>query len=430
MNNSNLCYVVNLPERKDRFNHIIDTFYTRKEFDVRMVDPVPQKSGALSLWLTIKRILVTVSKDLPFFILCEDDHEFISHYSFSLWQRCINEAQQFDADVLCGGVSWFKTGVQVSENLFWVEKFSGLQFTVIFQKFYQTIFNASFAEFDQADFRISDLTEKKFVIYPFISVQKDFGYSDVTSRNDRERRVERLFAETSERFNLLQKIKTTFTCNKNSYLNLSQVDLESIYFPLYKITKQFYLDPCSKTLSTLFDYKFIRIASNHFQTQWEALRDCIEIAKKDGDDFIIVTFQSFELKEDFTKLVLVNNILSACCYNCEILLGDIEKFNHAVPLSENLFWIDSFSHSSFIILFSGAYKKIVSTPPVPGDVNIYNYLSYVTSRKMAFYPFITKSRKSFEEFESNIKFQEHGGQLAVYQKVINQYQLENGIQKL
>ena len=43
--------------------------------------------------------------------------------------------------------------------------------------------NYSFKGIDTADEVISQLANNKMVIYPFISEQKDFGYSDVTLSN-------------------------------------------------------------------------------------------------------------------------------------------------------------------------------------------------------------------------------------------------------
>ena len=430
MKGSNLCCVVNLAERKDRYQHITKIFDSRNEFALRMYHPIPQKSGALSLWLTIKKIIETVDKDLPFFILCEDDHEFTQNYTYRLWQPYIDEANLLDADILCGGVSWFKTGVQVSENLFWIEMFSGLQFTVIFKKFYQTILNASFSKCDQADYRISDLTEKKFVIHPFVSIQKDFGYSDVTSRNHEERRVERLFEETSERFALLKKIKAAYSGNEFNNIQLSVIDTENIDIPLYIIADKYDSDFCSGKLSSLFNSQTIPITTSHHLEQWKALRYCIEIAKKNEDDFIIITFQSFDPKTEFTKFRLARTLIGACHYRCDMLLGNIEKFNHAVPVNENMFWIDSFSQSSFIILFSAIYEKILSNPPDPVEVYIYNYLSYITSSKIAVYPFIAESRNSLKEPLSGIQFQEDGKGLAIYQQIFRQYFLKPRIQRL
>lgn len=423
----NFCCIVNLSQRKDRYNYIVQSFKLRKEFVFKVFRPSPQASGSVSLWITIKKIIETVDPSLNFFILCEDDHEFTSHYSFDLLQKFINQAQQLDADILCGGVSWFKTGMQVSKNLFWVKKFSGLQFTVIFKKFYQPLLDASFSEFDQADYKISDLTDKKFVIYPFISIQKDFGYSDVTRRNHEERRVERLFEEASERFSLLRKVNDNYSDHRNTDLRLNESEIEQIGLPQYIITDKLNLNASSDKKCFGFSCNTIQILNNDCLEQWNALCKCIDIAKQNEDDLIIVTFGSFILKKDFKKFILINNIVKCSSLNCDILLGNIEEFNHAVPITQGIFWIDSFSYSSFIVLFATVYEKILSNPPTPDEVNIYNYLSYVTSNKMAVYPFVLESSNLIKEHDSDIKFQEYGNQLAVYQKVFRDYLLKEKV---
>lgn len=204
-------FTANLPYRVERRKHIAIQFENKKFFFLEVTPTVSCSIAAKSLWLTIQQIIkVKVDWQDDFFVFCEDDHQFTEHYNFSLLKQTIKESQALDADILCGGVSWFKTGVQVSNNLFWVERFSGLQFTVIFKKFYSKIVKADFTEQDAADYKISELTDKKFVIYPFISIQKDFGYSDVTAKNNETGRVERLFEETSERFELLKKVRSYY----------------------------------------------------------------------------------------------------------------------------------------------------------------------------------------------------------------------------
>jgi len=86
--------------------------------------------------------------------------------------------------MLSGGYSWFGNAIQVSERLFWADKFNGMQFTIVFHKFYQSILDADFVESVVTDISLSDITNNKFVMYPFISVQSDFGYSDVTRKNN------------------------------------------------------------------------------------------------------------------------------------------------------------------------------------------------------------------------------------------------------
>lgn len=204
-------YAPNIISRNDRKIHLQREF-VQKEYVLNFVPPIVEEYGALSLWLTLQHIIKKkVDRNDDFFIFCEDDHQFTENYDFQLLKDCIQQAEQLNADILSGGVSWFKTGIQISKNLFWIEKFSGLQFTVIFKKFYQKILDVTdFGEHDAADYKISDLTDKKFIIYPFISIQKDFGYSDVTPKNNQEGRVEKLFEDTSGRFAMLKKVRNFY----------------------------------------------------------------------------------------------------------------------------------------------------------------------------------------------------------------------------
>lgn len=201
-------FCINLSERTDRRTHIEYEFSYQKKFDIHVVAALPHKVGAISLWQTIQHIVQNkINKDEDYFILCEDDHQFTKDYSCEYLKSAIKDAKKLDADILSGGVSWFQTGVQISKNLFWIDRFSGLQFTVIFRKFYQKILDVKdFGEHDDADYKISDLTDKKFVIHPFISIQKEFGYSDVTLKNRELGRVENLFKKSSRRLYILKKI--------------------------------------------------------------------------------------------------------------------------------------------------------------------------------------------------------------------------------
>jgi hypothetical protein len=65
-------------------------------------------------------------------------------------------------------------------------------------------------DFDAGDLRISALTDKKWVIYPFISTQKDYGYSDVTERNNLPDRQQKIFAKSNECMKSLLKVISHF----------------------------------------------------------------------------------------------------------------------------------------------------------------------------------------------------------------------------
>jgi hypothetical protein len=57
------------------------------------------------------------------------------------------------------------------------------------------------------DISLSTITENKFVIYPYISTQKEFGYSDVTSANTQDGYVDSIFEASMSRFEKMNKVR-------------------------------------------------------------------------------------------------------------------------------------------------------------------------------------------------------------------------------
>lgn len=199
---------INLIHRTDRREHIISQFGDKSCFSLSIVPAIEHQRGAYGLWQTIKQIVYKEKKkESKFFILCEDDHTFTETYSSDLLFRSIRQAQNLDADILSGGYSWFDNAIQISDHLFWTDKFTGMQFTIIFRKFYQTILEAEFGEDVITDIHLSGISDNKFVIYPYISIQKEFGYSDVTSKNNEEGFVNSIFKSSIERLNSLDKVR-------------------------------------------------------------------------------------------------------------------------------------------------------------------------------------------------------------------------------
>jgi len=139
--------IINLKKRVDRYLHIYNQFETKQEFDFKVIEAFSHEVGAIGLWNTLLTVIKNADKfGSDFILVCEDDHLFTANYSYEILEKCIIRAKRLDADILLGGVSWFKNGIQVSDSLFWVEKFSGLQFTVIFKKFYHKIIESQFTE--------------------------------------------------------------------------------------------------------------------------------------------------------------------------------------------------------------------------------------------------------------------------------------------
>lgn len=204
MDNKITSYVINLAKRKDRFDHIVREFSGKEEFELKITPAIAHRIGAIGLWQTINKIIKEAQKCRDkYVIICEDDHQFTESYDPGVFKTAIALAIQLRADILSGGVSWFDTAIQVDKQLFWVNYFSGAQFLVIFRKFYEKILDAEFNEGDAADFKLSSLTDEIFVTYPFVSVQREFGYSDVTEKNGEEGRITELFESRNEKLSQL-----------------------------------------------------------------------------------------------------------------------------------------------------------------------------------------------------------------------------------
>jgi glycosyl transferase family 25 len=94
-----------------------------------------------------------------------------------------------------------------------VEKFTGTQFIVIFRKFFQSITTATFINNDTADRKMSLLSGSKMLLYPYISKQKDFGYSDATKNNESLRQLDKLFSDSSEKIRLVNSVIHHYNLN-------------------------------------------------------------------------------------------------------------------------------------------------------------------------------------------------------------------------
>lgn len=204
-------YSINLEKRIERKNHCIQQFKNKPEFILQIVKAIEDKDGALGLWLTIKYIIENlVPKHTPFILLCEDDHLFTNHYNKEILFEAIQHAKQKQADVLMGGVSWFGDALQISKSLFWVDQFTGTQFVVVYRRFFNSILQAEFLAGDTADRKIATLSANKFFMFPFISTQKEFGYSDATTKNNIDGYVDQIFNDTSEKLEHLVKVASFY----------------------------------------------------------------------------------------------------------------------------------------------------------------------------------------------------------------------------
>lgn len=202
-------YVINLPERTERRTHIENQFRGRSEFELIWVEAVRHSKGTVGLWESIRKaVLMAVEREDDMMIVCEDDHYFTEHYDKGELLTHIIEAHNQGAELLIGGVGGFGSAFPVAPSRYWVDWYWSNQFIVIYRSAYQKILDYKFADDDTADGVLSKILPNKEAIYPMISRQKNFGYSDVTSDNhDNPQYIEYYFDAADAR---LAKIKEAY----------------------------------------------------------------------------------------------------------------------------------------------------------------------------------------------------------------------------
>lgn len=177
-------YCPNLANRLERRKHIESEFLDKSEFDLIIVPAIQDtKNGANGLYQTFINILnLEMQNPSPngYFVFAEDDHEFLNSYSIEYLLHNIEVANTFEAHVLVGGPTFFHIPVQCTPNLFWIKVFNGTQFTIIFHRVFKLYQRITRDKRRILDVSISEICDKIFTMYPPISAQKDFGYSDAT----------------------------------------------------------------------------------------------------------------------------------------------------------------------------------------------------------------------------------------------------------
>lgn len=413
-------YVINLKKRTDRLKSIQNEFKGKNEFAVTIVEAIENSNGAMGLWETLKDIFSKLP-DEDFVIICEDDHQFTNAYSHDLLNNYIVEAEKKGVDFLVGGVSWFNEAIQLSENLFSVETFSATQFIVVFKKFFNIIINANFGPDDSADYKIASLSVNKFVIYPFISTQKEFGYSDATAKNNEFGRVTAIFNSSIQRLDFLNKIWKSYQLIRKD-LNISPSTIhDSQTIPTYAINIRGNAAGVINVINEFkgkseFDTTLIEIERKEANAYGLGcfLKKIIKMAIQKNEDLIIICDSTHQFTSHYSKEYLFRNISYARKIGAKIIFGGTERFGSTIAVAETLYWIDWVANAQFIIVDKRAFEEILSIPNihVMPLSKIYNITS---SNKVMFYPFISKRSisNSFNDESSSQQIYEDNSEVII-----------------
>ena len=389
-------HIINLKKRVERKSHILKEFSKHPEFEPILIEAIECSDGAVGLWMTILKILKEGRLFLDkCIVICEDDHEFTEEYSTDLLLDAIDFVSEKKGDILFAGTSWFNNAVPVTEHIYWVEKSSGTQFMIIFKGFFNSIINAPFSDSDAADTKISVLTDKKYFISPFFSVQKEFGYSDVTPRNSVAGRVDRLFDSSlrkTEIINYLYKFyknpplqqvsDTGIEANRLQVFIINQADTEKPVYENHFNENEFLVD------YIVSPYESVFCLAN--------LKRAIETAKEKNEDIILVCRNDVRFTPSYSKEILFTNISLAHKLSAEILIGGAQDFEIAIPVTENLFWINHFFNVPLAVIFKNAFEKILnleSAKPYMEELDI----SALLSNKLLLHPYLVDFIKIKED---------------------------------
>lgn len=209
-------YVVNLKSRKDRLKHIQEQFKNKPEFDTHFIEACEHEIGSYGLWLSLKKVIeMAIENQDDVIIFVEDDHTFTKKYNWEFLLKNILEANKQKLDILLGGIGGgFQNAVPITKNRIWIDSFWCTQFVVIYRRFFQKILQTEFKKEDAIDRFLSKLTTNKMTLFPFISVQEDFRYSDATLETCRDASISTYFENSSKVLNLYASAFERFNNNQ------------------------------------------------------------------------------------------------------------------------------------------------------------------------------------------------------------------------
>lgn len=393
-------YIINLEKRVDRLESSIQEFRMRPEFSVEFFKAVQHRNGATGLWESIISI-VKKAKEGPadYILICEDDHVFTNAYSKKGLFEAIETSKKFNADILLGGVSAIYSVIDIGENVVWAEGFTGMQFSIIFRQFFDTLLSLDLKYTPPVDIAISSISNNIFVINPFISIQREFGYSDVTAQNDSQPGlVDKLFVNSAhaikylcdgqafyrKRLDYLKSIDSAYLYDEQ--MSIATWAVNPIHH--FKIRQNIQDEFSGKPE---FDFQVFEATQQNIGAigSWQDIRHLVSEAIARDDDILIICGDSHKFTDGYTKTRLFTGIIDGNIFGADILLGGVAGgFSNAMQISKDLFWINNFSRTQFIIIYKKLFPVIIEAT-FDYSLTTDDFLSSITQNKMVFFPFIS-----------------------------------------
>ncbi|KGE13332.1 hypothetical protein [Sphingobacterium deserti] len=390
-------FIINLERRPDRKTHVLREFNDKDEFSVTVIPAIEDHIGGFGLSQTVLSIMArALISDEEFVLICEDDHHFTSDYDYLTLIKLIDRCDLLEADVLVGGPSWFDYGVRVDENLSWLNAFTGAQFLIVFKRFYKKLYNYPFRKHEHIDHVISDISDRIFTTNSIISVQHDFGYSDVNAMNNKQGVVSKLYIDIINRLAGLDQIYSRVS--KLEKVELQVSDYESLMITTYAINLPKRIDRLKHIKSQFegkseFDLNIIEACQSERGSLglWSSIRKAVQHAKDMDEDIVIICEDDHTFSEDYSKETLFRAIIQGAHLGADLILGGISNTLQAIVVSPDLCWVDTFLGAQFTIVYSNLFDDILTVDFEDTDAVDIKW-SEITANKYVIHPFISTQK--------------------------------------
>lgn len=113
---------------------------------------------------------------------------------------------------------------------------------------------------------------------------------------------------------------------------------------------------------------------------WQSICRIITSAENDGLDFVLLCEDDHQFTGEYTSQYLSDSIAECQQRDGDLLLGAISWFDSALPVSENLHWVGSFTGTQFMVIFKKFYQEILKAAFTDIDNADYK-LAALTSQK-------------------------------------------------
>ena len=103
-----------------------------------------------------------------------------------------------------------------------------------------------------------------------------------------------------------------------------------------------------------FDVKFVNAIEHSHGSHglWMTISHIVRNLINPEDEYFLLVEDDHLFTDYYDRQFFLESLAYANSLKAEVLLGGVSWFNSAVPVSRNLFWIDTFNATQFVIVYS------------------------------------------------------------------------------